>query len=66
MLFKEVVTKILGNVKNPGCLSPNVHFLHNRLDFFSWELGRVSVELGKRSHQDIKEMEETVPGTVEY
>jgi hypothetical protein len=76
--FKEVVKKLLGNIKDPlyketvkntdkfKLLSCNMrmtlHFLASHLDYFPPNLGAVSEEQGERFHQELKDVEQRYHG----
>jgi hypothetical protein len=61
--FKRIVRKMLRKFTDLGCsMSLKAHFLASHLDYFPENLGAVSVEQGKRFHQDIKEMERRYQG----
>lgn len=67
--FKDVVSKFLGNYKDPDykpivmnmlqicSMSVKIHFLHSHVDFFLENLGSVSEEQGERFHIYIKDIE---------
>jgi hypothetical protein len=38
-------------------MSPKIHYLHQHLDFFRENLGKISDEHGERFHQEIKSIE---------
>lgn len=43
-------------------MSPKIHYLHQHLDFFTDDLGKISDERGERFHQQIKKFEEPFQG----
>lgn len=43
-------------------MSPKIHYLHQHLDFFPDNLGKVSDEHGERVHQQMKKIEERFQG----
>lgn len=43
-------------------MSPKIHYLHQHLDFFRENLGKISDEHGERFHQQIKLIENRFQG----
>lgn len=43
-------------------MSPKIHYLHQHLDFFRENLGKISDEHGERFHQQIKLIERRFEG----
>ncbi|RLU16501.1 hypothetical protein DMN91_010569 [Ooceraea biroi] len=61
--YKEIVSSMLKNFENLGCLmNMKTHFLFSHLDFFPENLGAFSEEHGERFHQDFKVKERYYQG----
>ena len=45
-------------------MSLKIYFLHSHLDFFPPNMGKLSDELGKRFHQEIKDLENWYQGRI--
>lgn len=57
--YREIVHAMLESFKLMKInMSLKVHLLHQHLDFFKENLGKVSDEHGERFHQQIKQIEE--------
>lgn len=61
--YKEIVHNMLMSFKRLQIsTSPKIHYLHQHLDFFKDNLGKISDEHGERFHQQIKLIEERFLG----
>lgn len=61
--YKEIIHNMLQSFKRLRInMSPKIHYLHQHLDFFRDNLGKISDEHGERFHQQIKKFEERFQG----
>lgn len=56
--YREIVATMMENLHRIRVnMSPKIHYLHQHLDFFRENLGKISDEHGERFHQEIKSIE---------
>lgn len=56
--YREIVATMMENLHRIRVnMSPKIHYLHQHLDFFRENLGKISDEHGERFHQEIKLIE---------
>lgn len=61
--YKEIIHNMLMSFKRLKInMSPKIHYLHEHLDFFRENLGKISDEHGERFHQQIKAFENRFQG----
>ena len=61
--YASIIQDFLSRYKNLGArMSLKIHFLHSHLDFFPTNMGEISDKLGKRFHQEIKDLENRYQG----
>lgn len=61
--YKEIIHNMLQSFSRLKInMSPKIHYLHQHLDFFKENLGKISDEHGERFHQQIKKFEERFQG----
>lgn len=61
--YKELVHNMLQSFSRLEIkMSLKIHYLHQHLDFFKDDLGKISYEQGKRFHQQMKKFEERFQG----
>lgn len=56
--YQEIIETMMENLHRIKVnMSPKIHYLHQHLDFFRENLGKISDEHGERFHQEIKSIE---------
>lgn len=61
--YKDIIHNMLMSFERLKInMSPKIHYLHQHLDFFKDNLGKISDEHGERFHQQIKAFEERFRG----
>jgi hypothetical protein len=56
--YQEIIKTMMENFHRIRInMSPKIHYLHQHLDFFRENLGKISDEHGERFHQEIKSIE---------
>lgn len=56
--YREIIATMMENFRRIKVnMSPKIHYLHQHLDFFRENLGKISDEHGERFHQEIKSIE---------
>lgn len=61
--YEEVIGDMLASFRRLKInMTPKIHYLHQHLDFFKDDLGKISDEHGERFHQQIKVFEERFQG----
>lgn len=61
--YKEIVHNMMTSFERLKInMTPKVHYLHQHLDFFRDNLGKISDEHGERFHQQIKLIEQRFQG----
>lgn len=61
--YRELIHNMMQSFKRLRInMSPKIHYLHQHLDFFRDNLGKISDEHGERFHQQIKKFEERFQG----
>lgn len=61
--YADIVKNMLNSFERLNIrMSPKVHFMHQHLDFFKDNLGKISDEHGERFHQQVKNIENRFKG----
>lgn len=61
--YREIIHNMLMSFECMNInMSPKIHYLHQHLDFFRENLGKISDEHGERFHQQIKRIEQRFEG----